>query len=934
LGLPAGDYEVQETEHAGYGEPSIYCWQQGVELAFPVVAIDGRIEGTIDPALFPLEESLNYTCSWINFEDDGANTVTVKKSNCPLGPPYEELEIGLIEVCTDFQAGVEFTISWEGFTDTQATAANGEVYWAGVPEGPIAIQETIPDGYGDPYVYCRYVPDDPAAPSLWFAFGMVVDGLVEWAMDAPPVDFECEWLNIPDDSEESTVAVYKRICPEGAVFEPVMEGGEVLITDYIDTCTEPGAGIEFTLDNADGSSTRAIGDDVIVWEDVPQGPFTLTETMPPGFGEAVWHCNVNHYEGGVLVNGIGEYVDAPGGVHSDSIDHPEGAIYWCWVFNMPGDDDRTVTVHKWHCPEELLPESEDFEDWANTCTEPLQDVEFTLTDEAANVTQPTGLAGWTTFDDTAQGDVSLMEHTPPGYFDPIVFCSLEAAFEDGAAYAEGMSPYAVTDSIVSKELYYAEYAWVCHFFNIEKGPGEITVNKWTCPPGYDLDAWDADPIVDCVEATDGIEFTLKQPVLPDVMQSTGNAIPGAVHFGDLEAGAYVVTETVPDGIDYVFVWDCVGTDIAAVHPTPLNLGNILNIDVAAGDSIVCNWYNVPDPEHGWLTVQKYSCWTETYISDIDCETFEFGASFELFDSADTSLGVGMTDAGGTWTWVDLDDGVYRIEEISHEPCHVSISNDDGDGNAVVVAGEETVVSVYNCAIDTGGKIPHKYPNTGAGPIGGAMTSLQGSPEPDATPTSQTAAEAFYEISCLDDPDESETSTAAGEEDCERGSIPERLTIDAAGVNHDVEVLEIVDGVMQAPTGPNVVSWYKETARLGESNNLIIAGHLNWWNVPEGPFFHLNTLEEGDRIELTGEDDTIYVYEVQWVQQESNLEAPVPEVVGPTDKPSLTLITCGGEWDTSISEYNERTVVRAVQVDVIAADDGTEDADQAAMPLAA
>jgi hypothetical protein len=29
--------------------------------------------------------------------------------------------------------------------------------------------------------------------------------------------------------------------------------------------------------------------------------------------------------------------------------------------------------------------------------------------------------------------------------------------------------------------------------------------------------------------------------------------------------------------------------------------------------------------------------------------------------------------------------------------------------------------------------------------------------------------------------------------------------------------------------------------------------------------------------------------------------------------AVTLITCGGEWDSSISEYDERTVARATRV---------------------
>jgi sortase (surface protein transpeptidase) len=92
--------------------------------------------------------------------------------------------------------------------------------------------------------------------------------------------------------------------------------------------------------------------------------------------------------------------------------------------------------------------------------------------------------------------------------------------------------------------------------------------------------------------------------------------------------------------------------------------------------------------------------------------------------------------------------------------------------------------------------------------------------------------------------------------------------------------------------------------------------VNYWGVPQGIFFYLDQLREGDRVEVTGDDGKIYVFEVEWVRQESNLAPPAAEVIGPTDVPSLTLITCGGEWNAQISEYDERTVARAVMVEVL------------------
>ena len=81
------------------------------------------------------------------------------------------------------------------------------------------------------------------------------------------------------------------------------------------------------------------------------------------------------------------------------------------------------------------------------------------------------------------------------------------------------------------------------------------------------------------------------------------------------------------------------------------------------------------------------------------------------------------------------------------------------------------------------------------------------------------------------------------------------------------------------------------------------------------------MREGDRVVLHDEAETAFTYDVEWVRQESNLEPPADDVLGMTTYEAVTLMTCGGQWDSSISEYDERTVARAARI----ADEGTPDA---------
>jgi LPXTG-site transpeptidase (sortase) family protein len=149
-----------------------------------------------------------------------------------------------------------------------------------------------------------------------------------------------------------------------------------------------------------------------------------------------------------------------------------------------------------------------------------------------------------------------------------------------------------------------------------------------------------------------------------------------------------------------------------------------------------------------------------------------------------------------------------------------------------------------------------------------------------------------------------------------GVRPIAIKIERAQVDAEIEVTEIVQGVMQNPSGPFVVSWYKETARLGEFGNVVMAGHVDFWNVGEAVFYNLRDLKEKDLIEVTGTDKEVYTYEVDWVEnyQVAQLDpTKIEEIVGATEDENLTLITCGGPFDVNTGEYLERMVVRAHRV---------------------
>jgi hypothetical protein len=149
-----------------------------------------------------------------------------------------------------------------------------------------------------------------------------------------------------------------------------------------------------------------------------------------------------------------------------------------------------------------------------------------------------------------------------------------------------------------------------------------------------------------------------------------------------------------------------------------------------------------------------------------------------------------------------------------------------------------------------------------------------------------------------------------------GFAPVEMVVDSIGLDAPIEVGTIADGIMQDPSGPWVVSWYQQLGKVGEGNNVVMAGHVDYWDTGPAIFAGVPSLAPGDVIRLIGENGETYEYEVEWSQLFDVATQLTPEViqndiVGDTGQESLTLITCGGEFNGT--EYLQRHVVRAHKI---------------------
>ncbi|CAN5745850.1 hypothetical protein BH23CHL3_BH23CHL3_06970 [soil metagenome] len=916
---------------------------------------------------FDIVSEEQVACDWYVAEAaEGDITVIIRKYACPVGFAYDAADPDIYDFalnCQDSPGAVNFSVfeagggGYDGGVKPTSGGAQGgitnSVEFDDVANVPLWIYEELPAGYGDPVAFCGvddFLGQD-VLPSRYYPWNA---GKIE--LDAPGEEnvVQCDWYNILSGGDNS-VTVYKWDCVPGTDHGQTMGYYQGEGQDE-GPCEIEHLNIPITLIDGNGPRATTTQANGTQWDDVvldQNGAFQIVEEIPAGYGDPMVFC-------GTLDDDEQQPVTAANGTITIQ-PAMSSFTYQCNWYNIPYQD-STVTIRKWECPQGATIEPTR-DAYAAACTQPMDGVTFDLTDSKGLRSMVTagGQAQWT---DVAEGAVTITEAVPPGYHpQPFVVCGWTAT-SGGAVIDAFPQPVEATNGVLHTSIQYSATNYFCDWYNTYAGPGEVTINKWTCPEGYDPFAWNADPKNDCTELTNGVTFILDQPVGVDLQTDTGDSINGAVYFGGLEPGAYTVTEIVPDGIAMVFVYDCVGLNTGAVHPMPLSVGPTLAMSIAGGDEIVCDWMNVPayDPDFGWMTVYKYICWTPSYVSDVDCEVFEDGKAFdlEIWNGANW-VGVvsGTTNAAGQLTWINLDAGTYRLTEDNGTPCRIESNMLDGDGNLVVQQNAGTIVKVYNCSTTPpvpGGKMPTKYPNTGVEPVGTsddagslfAVAGLLGAGSLSrrqflrraAAPTLAVGAGSLLfgtgiarqtivpielpgaaigtpGADCLFPATPVATPGAAPSADstpvaCARGAVPMRVAIGEIEVDAEIEILETIGGEMQAPTGAVDVAWYKESARLGETGNILLAGHLNYWGVPEGVFFRLEALSEGDAVELEGDDGETYRYIVEWAENFPSDEEPPEETLGHTDNQSLTLITCGGEWSAEIAEYDHRTVVRAVR----------------------
>lgn len=155
----------------------------------------------------------------------------------------------------------------------------------------------------------------------------------------------------------------------------------------------------------------------------------------------------------------------------------------------------------------------------------------------------------------------------------------------------------------------------------------------------------------------------------------------------------------------------------------------------------------------------------------------------------------------------------------------------------------------------------------------------------------------------------------------------RLRIPSLGVDAPIGRKSVgKDLQLPDPEGPSDVAWYDFGGNKGlggapgAGHNAVFAGHVDrnghvdYANVDylgPGVFFTLERITPGDVIEVVRDGKTLR-YGVVWAKDVPTDADWNSLFSSQTLGDSITIVTCGGEFDYDTHEYTSRLVVRAVR----------------------
>ncbi len=567
------------------------------------------------------------------------------------GHDYYQLKENCYEPTVDFQ----FEVYGPNYTEYFTNSFSADNLVAGVYQ----FNESIPDGYADPLLYCE------TTDIVGYASGLnevvTYDGAYEAQLD-PGTTLYCEWFNIHEDYR-GVVTVIKYECFD--VLHP-----DATFEDYQYECAQPQADVDFKLDGlSTGNPGNYLTDQsgTVSWGDREADTYYLTETVPDGYGTPVVFCD-RYFP---FDEQVPEYVRYDLYEYAQiQFDLAEGEHITCYWYNVPEHHGGVVTVIKYECLEALGPDAS-FEDYQYACTKPQADIDFKLdglsTGNPGNyLTDANGQVSW---DEREADTYYLTETVPSGYGKPVVFCDFYFPFDEEVPEYTG---YTVEEfAQITFDLKEGQYI-TCYWFNIpEYEYSTVTVYKYICDEEIALDKDLAFYQDECAEPHQYVPFNLTGESTGDQGTYETDA-DGKVFWDELETDLYTLDEEIPSGYGdpIVFCGFSAYHDGAVYDGFPVRYEDVIDgaveLDIEIPNSEFFCWYfNIPEYDTS-ITIYKWLCPEnfDLYSSAKDeCTEPLNGVEFTI-DGPDGYSSQSLTGDSIPYAvyFGGLEEGYYEIEE--------------------------------------------------------------------------------------------------------------------------------------------------------------------------------------------------------------------------------------------------------------------------------
>lgn len=141
--------------------------------------------------------------------------------------------------------------------------------------------------------------------------------------------------------------------------------------------------------------------------------------------------------------------------------------------------------------------------------------------------------------------------------------------------------------------------------------------------------------------------------------------------------------------------------------------------------------------------------------------------------------------------------------------------------------------------------------------------------------------------------------------------PVQIKIPSANIDAAIERVGVdVEGKMQAPTTPKIVSWYQFGGVPGDNGNVVLSGHKDSTFGP-GVFYTLENIKPGNPITVMDAKENTFTYYAKNVSILNAAYLPIDDIFSDQKKEkNLYLITCAGRFDIFKKSYDERVLIKA------------------------